>query len=248
MGRLDRKVAIVTGGAGGIGAAIVARFLDEGARVAATVTSSKRARHLEQQIGPNENLLCVETEITSEESCHALAAAVEQRWGGIDILINNAGVLSAKPFEEITYAEWSRVIEVNLGGTFLVTRAVLPAMKRRSWGRVINVSSGTVLLGTANYTHYAASKAGMIGLTRCLASEVGQFGITVNAVTPGLTSTETVLNSVPHALLERRREQRASRRHLYPKDLVGTIVFLASDDAELLTGQSINVDGGIVMH
>ena len=177
-----------------------------------------------------------------------MRAFIEDRFGRVDVLVNNAGIYPSQNFEDITFEEWRRVIGINLDSAFLVTSAMLPLMKRLGRGRIINISSGTVLLGTPTYTHYAAAKAGLIGFTRSLASELGPSGITVNAVAPGLTLTDTVAATVSAELLERRRLQRAVRRHQMPNDIVGTILFLASTDSDFVTGQLINVDGGTAMH
>jgi NAD(P)-dependent dehydrogenase (short-subunit alcohol dehydrogenase family) len=162
--------------------------------------------------------------------------------------VNNAGVYPAKPIEQITYDEWRRVLAVNLDSVFLMTRAVVPGMKARGRGRIVNMSSGTVLLGVPNFAHYASAKAGIIGFTRCLAAELGPSGITVNVVAPGLTATDTVLAQMTPAMLQTRREGRALRRDLKPEHIVGAIVFLVGDAAELITGQLVNVDGGLAMH
>jgi NAD(P)-dependent dehydrogenase (short-subunit alcohol dehydrogenase family) len=239
--RLNGKLALITGAAGGIGAALVERFLAEGARVVAADINVDGA-------AATDLLRAERLDVTSEESCRAVVGAVERSWGPIDILINNAGVYPAAPIEEISYAEWRRILAINLDGVFLMSQAVVPAMKRKRWGRIVSMSSGTVWLGTPRYTHYAAAKMGVIGFTRSLASELGEFGVTVNAVSPGLTLTETVRHAVSPELLERRLQERPLKRHQFAADVVGAVLFLASDDAEFVTGQTINVDGGVAFH
>jgi len=241
---LSGRMALVTGAAGGIGSAIVSRFVSDGAYVIAADLDIERAR---TAFASHSNTEIAALDVASEDSCRALFDDLERRHGGVDIVINNAGVYPAQPFETITYSEWRRVLAINLDSVYLVTRAAVPAMKRRSWGRIISMASGTVWLGTAGYTHYAAAKAGIIGFTRCLSSELGEFGITVNAVSPGLTNTETVLRTVSPELLERRRLQRPLKRHQLAQDVVGAVRFLASEDAAFITGQTINVDGGAAM-
>lgn len=245
--RLSGRVALITGGAGGIGSAIVERFLIEGAFVISTVTGPERAEALKTKFPEEKSLATIETDVASEKSCKALAAQIADMIGRVDILVNNAGIFPIQPFEQMTFDDWRHVLAVNLDSVYLVTRNVLPLMKGRNWGRIINISSATIWLGNPGLAHYAAAKAGVIGLTRCLASELGPFGITANAVTPGLTSTETARTTFSAELLERRSQQRPSKRQLHATDIVGTVLFLASEDSELVTGQVINVDGGVVM-
>jgi NAD(P)-dependent dehydrogenase (short-subunit alcohol dehydrogenase family) len=245
--RLSNRVALVTGGSGGIGSAIVERFLAEGAMVISTVSSPQRAAALKEKFPNESNLTTIQTDVSSEQSCRNLAAQIGDLTGRVDILVNNAGIFPVHPFEQMTFSDWRNVIGVNLDAVYLVTSNVLPLMKGRNWGRIINISSATIWLGSPGLAHYAAAKAGVIGLTRCLASELGKYGITANAVTPGLTSTEKAKETFSAELLERRSDQRPSKRQLLAKDIVGTVLFLASEDSELVTGQVINVDGGVVM-
>jgi NAD(P)-dependent dehydrogenase (short-subunit alcohol dehydrogenase family) len=165
--------------------------------------------------------------------------------------VNNAGLystLAKKPFFEIDEAEWDRVMAVNVKGVFLCARAVHPAMKAQRKGKIINISSGTVLGGTPMFLHYVTSKAGVIGLTRALAREVGPDNICVNAITPGLTiADEKQKAMLSEDYLAARRRARALQRDQVPEDLVGTVLFLASGDSDFLTGQTINVDGGTWM-
>jgi NAD(P)-dependent dehydrogenase (short-subunit alcohol dehydrogenase family) len=160
------------------------------------------------------------------------------------VLINCAGWFPIRTFEEIGPAEWSKVVEINLNGPFLVTRALLPLMKNSGWGRIINYGSGSVADGTRFQAHYVAAKAGITGFTRSLAREVGGYGITVNAIVPGLTVTEPVRRTFPAEVLEAQRAGRALQRDQVPEDLVGPTFFFASPDANFVTGQSLNVDGG----
>jgi len=248
QGRFDNKVAVVTGAANGIGSAIARRLLAEGASVVAADIDAKAAGRLADDAKAGGRLLFVETDVSSEASCRAAAEAVDRQFGRADILVNNAGIFPSQPFASIKYADWRRVLAVNLDGPFLMTQNFAPLMRRNNYGRIVNFASGTVWTGNPGMTHYIASKSGVIGLSRCLAHELGGFGITVNVVSPGLTSTETVVNSIPKELIEARRSQRAIKRLQTADDLVGTVLFLASDDAAFVTGQNIVVDGGVVLH
>jgi len=246
--RLNDLVTVVTGAAGGLGRAITQRFLREGAAVVAIDINHERLDRLVADCA-DPRLTAFEADVASGFDCARMRAFIEDNFGRVDVLVNNAGIYPSQGFEDITYEEWRRVIGINLDSAFLMTSAILPLMKKRlGRGRIINISSGTVLLGTPTYTHYAAAKAGLIGFTRSLASELGPSGITVNAVAPGLTLTDTVAATVSAELLERRRVQRAVQRHQMPDDIVGTILFLASADSDFVTGQLINVDGGTAMH
>jgi NAD(P)-dependent dehydrogenase (short-subunit alcohol dehydrogenase family) len=247
-GRFEGQVAVVTGAAKGIGAALARRLLAEGARVVGADLDSDGVASIDPPRVSAGQLTVVRGDVSSEDDCRRIAEETNKAQGRLDILVNNAGVYPAQRFEDISYAEWRRVIEINLDSAFLMTRAALPAMKKHKRGRIINIASGSVLLGTPMFTHYAAAKAGVIGFTRCLASELGEFDITVNVVSPGLTSTETVVSTLSPELLEARRMQRPLKRHLYANDIVGAILFLASEDAAFITGQLINVDGGATMY
>jgi NAD(P)-dependent dehydrogenase (short-subunit alcohol dehydrogenase family) len=241
------KVAIVTGAAGGIGAAITRRFLADGFRVVAGDLNRSGLAALATS-GPPDALLTLELDVTSEASCDVMAAAVERRFGRLDILINNAGLFPLQRFEDIAYQDWRRVITINLDSVFLVTKSVLPLLKRSESGRIINISSGSIFKGTAAHAHYVSAKMGMLGLTRVMATEFGEFGITANAITPGLTATEAVTNSFPPQAHEAAIQSRSLKRAQSAEDLVGTVAFLASPDAAFLTGQTINVDGGANKH
>jgi 3-oxoacyl-[acyl-carrier protein] reductase len=182
-----------------------------------------------------------------------MAQAAIARFGRIDGLINNAAVfqrpaMSRVPFEQIPIQEWDRLMAVNLRGVFLGCRAVVPHMKRQGGGKIVNISSGTVFFGAANVAHYVASKAGVIGLTRSLARELGDYNIHVNAIAPGLIVSTDEMPEGREAMQQQRIQARAIKRAETPRDLVGTVLFLCSSDSDFMTGQTLVVDGGAQMH
>ena len=251
--RLKDKIIIVTGGGVGIGRAYATGLAKEGARVVVADIQEEEAKKVASEIkqGGGE-ALALPVDVTSAEKTQAMADKTLQKYGRIDVLVNNAGLYSAikkKPFSEITAEEWDRVMAVNLKGLFLCVQAVYPAMKKQGKGKIINISSGTALGGTPFFLHYVTSKAGVIGFTRALARELGPDNICVNAITPGLTISGPQQEGVltPEQLQDRRR-RRAFQRDQYPQDLVGTMIFLCSADSDFITGQTINVDGGLHMH
>lgn len=242
--KLEGKVALITGAAGGIGSALVRRFVAEGAKVAAADLNASAVREKFQDL-PAGQIEFSQLDVTSEVSVRAAVDAIASRWGRVDVLVNNAGVYPFCAIEDLTLDEWRRVMAINLEGVFLTTRAVVPLMKQQKSGRIVSVSSSTVFKGTPGFCHYVASKMGVIGFSRALAGELGAWGITVNVVAPGLTTTDTALRSVPPALLEQRVQDRALKRPQVANDLVGPALFLASDDGAFMTGQTLNVDGGV---
>jgi 3-oxoacyl-[acyl-carrier protein] reductase len=253
-GRFDLtgRSVIVTGGGKGIGKVYVEEFAKAGARVVAAdidgaaaeaVAASLRAQGLEA--------LGLTVDIASEESTAAMARGTLDRFGAIDVLINNASlmsVLARRSWLEIPVEEWDRVMAVNLRGMFLACRAVFPSMQARRYGKIVNISSSRVWEGNPNRLHYTTSKAGVIGFTRALAREVGEHGITVNAVTPGMTQSETQVASSSGNYLAARVAGRAIERVQVPADLVGAVMFLSTGASDFMTGQTINVDGGKAMH
>lgn len=241
------RTVLVTGAAGGIGSVLVDRFLSDGDTVIATDTSQDNLDGWRERWPAEARLSVIAADITSEQDTVRLAGAIEEQAGRLDVLVHAAGFFPIVSFEEMTVEQWRQVIDVNLTGAFLLTRAVLPLMKGRGWGRIINFGSGSVFDGTRNQTHYVAAKAGIVGFSRSLAREVGGEGITVNVVTPGLTVTKAVRDSFPAAILEAQRNGRALGRDELPEDLVGPVAFLASPDSDFVTGQTLNVDGGKFM-
>lgn len=242
--KFSDKSVVITGAAGGMGSTFTRRFLSEGARVCAVDNRPNALQQLTDDLGSPASLLVVETEVSSEESCKILSAKIQQTWGVVDILVNNAGKFPITPFEEISYAEWREICAINLDGPFLVTRSILPMLKLSEAGRIINISSGSVFAGTPDQCPYVTAKAGVIGFTRSLANALGQHNITVNAITPGITDTPPILALFPADVLNAQAGARAIKRRETADDLVGTVLFLASDDAAFITGQTLNVDGG----
>jgi len=241
------RVVVITGAAGGMGSVLVDRFLANGDTVVAT-DRKEALEILRAKVGANTKLVTLEADISKEEDCARVAAAARDKAGRVDVLINCAGYFPIVAFEEMTTEQWRQTIDINLTGNFLMTHVMLPLMKGRAWGRIINFGSASVFEGVPGQAHYVAAKAGIVGLTRSLAREVGDYGITVNVITPGLTVTKAVKDSFPAEVLETQRNARALKRDEQAEDLVGAVFFLASPDADFITGQTINVDGGKAMH
>jgi 3-oxoacyl-[acyl-carrier protein] reductase len=251
--RLKDKVAIVTGGGVGIGKAYAQGLAKEGAKVVVADIQEAEAKKVAADIQQGGgDAIAVSVDVTSPEKTQSMAEAALKQYGRIDALVNNAGLYSAlkkKPFMEIDPEEWDRVMSVNVKGLFLCVKAVYPSMKQQGKGKIINISSGTALSGSPFFLHYVSSKAGVIGFTRALAREVGDDNICVNSIMPGLTISGSNQEAVMTAeQLADRRKRRCLQRDQYPQDLVGTVIFLCSDDSDFMTGQSISVDGGMNMH
>jgi 3-oxoacyl-[acyl-carrier protein] reductase len=246
------RSVVVTGGGKGIGKVYVEEFAKAGARVVAADIDADAARNVAETLRQaGFEAVGLGVDIASEEATAALAQATIDRFGAIDVLINNASmmsVLARRSWLEIPVDEWDRVMAVNLRGMFLSCRAVFPAMKAQKRGKIVNISSSRVWEGAPNRLHYTTSKAGVIGFTRALAREVGEFGITVNALTPGMTQSETQVASSSGNYLASRIAGRAIERVQVPADLVGAVMFLSSPASDFMTGQTINVDGGKSMH
>lgn len=254
MGRLDDRVIIVTGGAQGIGLAYCKGLAAEGAKVVVADLDRAGSESAVALLGESgADALAVVGDVSKEDDTEQIAKATIERFGRIDGLINNAAMfqrpaMSRVPFDEIPVDEWDRLMAVNLRGIFLCCRAVVPHMKQQQSGKIVNISSGTVFSGTANLLHYVTSKAGVIGLTRGLSRELGDYNINVNAIAPGLTISMEESNDVRSGMNQQRIQARALKRSETPEDLVGTAVFLCSSDSDFMTGQTMVVDGGLQMH
>jgi NAD(P)-dependent dehydrogenase (short-subunit alcohol dehydrogenase family) len=244
----SNRVVLITGAAGGIGTALVGRFLSNNDTVLATDLDEEVLDGWRPRWPQDARIVTAAADVCSEEDVERVARLVRERFGRLDVLINCAGYFPVLDFEAMTTAQWRRIIDVNLTGTYLMTRALVPLMKEQGSGRIINFSSASIYTGVAEQVAYVAAKAGVIGFTRSLAHALGDHGITVNSVTPGLTATQAVRDNFPEAFLQGQRDVRALHRDEEPEDLAGPVFFLASDDAAFLTGQTLNVDGGSSMH
>jgi 3-oxoacyl-[acyl-carrier protein] reductase len=256
MGRLDDKVAIITGAGQGIGLAYAQRFLDEGASVAVAEVNPERAAAGMATLEGKGKVLLVETDISDPDSAEACAAATKDAFGRIDILINNAAIYHDIDNANADYDYLLKIMSVNQHGAWLMGRAVAPAMVEQGWGRIINQSSGAAYSymfppmdefhGLGNFS-YSITKWGVVGLTKFMAAQLGQYGITVNCIAPGVTMTEATKKVVPEMFIGGMTAMTAMKQTLEPEDLAGAAVFFASDDAKFVTGQTLVVDGGLAM-
>lgn len=253
MARLEGRVALLTGGAKGIGVHYAHRLAAEGARlmIADIADGKDLAAELARAHGGNSVASRV-TDVSDEGAVKALVADTMERFGKIDILINNAALfapLSEQSCTEIDTAVWDRVMAINLRGPFLLVKHVVPHMKAQGYGKIINIGSGTAFRGIPWMLHYVTSKGGILAMTRALSRELGEHGIRVNTLAPGFTMSETVMAENPgHVETARARavSSRALKRDETPQDLLGALTFLASADSDFVTGQTIAVDGGNV--
>jgi NAD(P)-dependent dehydrogenase (short-subunit alcohol dehydrogenase family) len=251
MARLEDRVAIITGGAQGIGAAYARGFAAEGAKLVIADIAPADAL-IEEIAEAGGTAIHVKTDVTDEAACADMAARTIEAFGRIDALVNNAALwihVGHKPMLEIDKAEWDRVIDVNVTGMFLCTRAVVPQMKKQGYGKIINISSGRALKGNINLLHYDTSKGAVISFTRSIARELGDAGIRANTIAPGGIMTENVLaQDTVRDLIAQGTATRAIRREQVPEDVVGACIFLASAESDFITGQVLAVDGGSAMN
>lgn len=246
---LKDKTAIVTGGGQGMGLAVVLKLASIGANLVVNDVDSSRADAAAQEVTTaGGNAIAAPADITSRTEVDQMVGRAIDAFGGVHILINNAGILYPTSVAEMAEEEWDRVIEVNLKGTFLCAQAVLPPMKKAGWGRIVNFSSSAgKSVSTVGGAHYTASKAGVLGFTRHLAQEVAADGITVNAVCPGLIDTEMVRTTITDERTDAYANSFPIPRLGRPDEVADLVAFLASDQAAYITGASLDINGGDLM-
>jgi 3-oxoacyl-[acyl-carrier protein] reductase len=249
-GSLEGRVAIVTGGGGGLGEGICGSLATAGAAVAAVDVAREEAERVAERVSSGgARCIAVEADVSDKGCVEAMVENVVGEFGGVDILVNNAAIYPLRPWTEIEEEEWDRVLAVNLKGYFLCARAAFPHMRDRGHGRIVNVASITFFIGWSGFLDYVSSKGAVIGFTRTLAREVGPDGVTVNAISPGAfpTAAERV-HPDQEALNTRILEQQCLKRRGTPEDVGNLVTFLASDAASFITGQTVMIDGGWAMH
>ncbi len=244
MRRFDHRVAVVTGAAQGLGKAVALRLGEEGATVVAADINAAGAKRTAQAIGGDS--IAVGCDIGDENSVGTLFETVATKLGKLDVLINVAAIVPFVKWDELTFAEWRRVIRVNLDGLYLMCRAGSDMMRKGGYGRIVNFCSISIFAGTPNMAHYVASKGGVLTFTRALATELGPYKITANSICPGLIDTEGV-QTTPHKDAFGFVEMlQAIKGRGVPADVVPAVAFLASEEAHWITGQALNVDAGMV--
>jgi len=245
MGILDDKVAIVTGGSRGLGKAYCLRLAREGARVVVADILEKEAEEVVDEIkAEGGQAIAVKTDVTSEEDTVRMAEETVKAFGRIDVLVNNAGFyhgMSRRPFNEISSAEWDKMMNVSAKGTWLCARAVFPQMKKQGKGKIINVASEACFAATKGLIHYTAAKAAVIGITRVLAGELGQYNICANVIAPGVIDTPATRSYVNMEKMD--ASSVPMGRFGKPEDTVGAVVFFASDGSDFISGQTLLIDG-----
>ena len=240
------RVAIITGAARGLGRAVAERLHERGASVAINVRDAERAERVAREVG--ERAFGVSGDVAAPDAPDDIVQRTLARFDRIDILINNAALPLTTRFEALTADEWRRALEVNLTAPFLLIKAALPAMKAQGYGRVVNVSSTAGrMVSTLGGAHYTASKTGLLGLTRAAAKELGSYGITVNAVCPGMIDTELTRESAPPEVLERLAQSYPVPRLGTSLEVADLICFVASEMAGYITGASLDINGGDLM-
>ncbi len=244
-GRLDGKVALVTGAARGIGRAIAMRLARLGATVVVNDLDGEGARATAEEIAhEGGKALAIPANVTVSAEVQAMVEQTVEQLGGLHILVNNAGITRDMLLLRLSEEDWDAVLNTNLKGAYLCTRAALRPMMRARWGRIVNISSIVGLAGNAGQANYAAAKAGLIGLTRSVAREVGSRGITANAVAPGFISTPMTAR-LPEAVREAALERTPVGRLGQPEDVAAAVAFLCSEEAAFITAQVLAVDGGL---
>ena len=253
--RLKNKVAIITGSARGMGRVFALRFAREGAKltVCDILDCEPVAKEIEAIGG---EVLALKTDVTSEKDTAEMAKKTVDRFGRIDILVNNAAIIGSietkdflKPVEQIVAADWDRILAVNVKGVFLCSKAVIPYMKKQGKGKIVNLASTVAFTGLPHFLHYSASKGGVITMTRGLATALGEFNINVNAVAPGLIMTEAMQATYSQEFYEQLvATKQLIHKSVQPEDIAGGVLFLASDEADKITGQTLAINAGEYLH
>lgn len=242
MKRLENKVAIITGGAAGIGAATAIKFAEEGAKVVIWDLDETKGKALAEKL----NATFAKVNTANYADIEVAAKAVNDKFGRIDILINNAGITRDSTLKKMTVEQWQQVIDVNLTGVFYCTKIISEYMLANNWGRIVNASSVVGIYGNFGQTNYVATKSALIGMTKTLARELGRKGITVNAVAPGFIATEMVA-AMPENVIEGMKAKVPLARLGDPKEIANVYAFLSSDEASYINGHTLSVDGGMTV-
>ena len=251
---LDKKVAIITGSARGLGRAMALRFVKEGAKL--TICDVHDCDPVAREIKAlGGEVLALKVDVTRETDTAEMAKATVDHFGRVDILVNNAAAVGGleipdfmKPFEMLSAGDWDRILEVNIKGTFLSSKAVIPYMKKQGKGNIVNITSTTAFTGSPVFLHYSTSKAGVINMTKTMATALGAFNINVNAIAPGPVMTETMRVLVTPDIEKHLIETQLLKRAIKPEDIAAAVVFMASDEASIITGQTLAVNGGEYLH
>ena len=238
--KLEGRVAIVTGAAQGIGRAIAEKLREEGASIAVADLNGEGAAATAAPL----DALAITADISLEADAERIAAETLARYGKIDVLVNAAAIVPFIPWDDVDFAYWRKIISVNLDGAYLVSRAVEAPMREAGYGRIVHIASNAFYAGTPNMGPYLAAKGGVIGLTRALATELGRYGITANAVAPGITATEGALATAHRDSFDFVQALQAIPRHGLPSDIAPAVAFLASEESGWVTGQVLVVDAG----
>ena len=251
MGRLDGRVAIVTGAGRGIGVHYAKALAEQGAKVCCSdILDTENTVNIIKQAGGE--AIGNRCDVTNPDQVRAMVAETVEAFGKVDIMVTNAAIfadLQQRSFLEIPEEEWDRVMAVNTRGVFSCVKAVVPEMIKNGYGKIVNIASGTVFKGTPMMLHYVSSKGAMVAFTRSLSRELGEHNISVNAIAPGLTMSEKLVGDKQWLdMKDANAQTRALKRDEVPEDLIGTLVYLSSPDSDFVTGQTIVVDGGSAMH